>query len=87
MNLRLTGTRAEVENTLTALTQRGFQWNSDGKYYPQQGNSNEFSYYLNDVQLPAPAETVAPSPPPATPEEQQARPWDAVLGGKQSGQN
>jgi hypothetical protein len=87
MNLRLTGTRAEVENTLTTLSQRGFQWNSNGKYYPQRGNSNEFSYYLNDVQLPAPTETVAPSPPSATPGEPQPRAWDAVLGGEQSEQN
>ena len=83
MNLRLTGTKAEVDNTLTALNQKGFRWNSNGKYYPQRGNSSEFSYYLNDVQLPAPTETVAPSPP-AKPGEPQPRPWDAVLGGKQS---
>lgn len=87
MNLRLTGTRTEIENTLTALTQRGFQWNSNGKYYLQRSNSSEASYYLNDVQLPAPTETVAPSPPPPTPGEQQPRAWDAVLGGKQSEQS
>jgi hypothetical protein len=83
MNLRLTGARAELENTLNSLNQKGFRWTSNNKYYPQRGNSNECSYYLNDVQLPAPTETVALPPPPTTPGEPQPRPWDAVLGDMQ----
>ncbi len=76
--LRLTGTKSEIELVLAVLRGKDFFWKTNGKFYPQRGEGNQFAYYLNDLQLPQLGEAV----PPITPGEQQPRPWDAVLGGQ-----
>ena len=78
--LRLTGTKSEIELVLAVLRGKDFFWKTNGKFYPQRGESNQYAYYLNDLQLPQ-LGTAVTSPAP-TPGEPQHRPWDAVLGGK-----
>lgn len=70
--MRLTGSKAEIEYTLSVLEVKGFSWESNGKYYPRRGETAKFSY-LNDVIAP-PAIAAPPTVPPT--------PYDAVLGGK-----
>lgn len=77
--LRLTGTKSEIELVLAVLRGKDFFWKTNGKYYPQRGDSNQYAYYLNDLQLPQFG--VAVPPPVPTPGEPHPRPWDAVLGG------
>jgi hypothetical protein len=76
--LRLTGTKSEIELVLAVLRGKDFFWKTNGKFYPQRGEENQYAYYLNDLQLPQLGATV----PPPTPGEPQPRPWDAVLGGQ-----
>lgn len=74
--LRLTGTKSEIELVLAVLRGKDFFWKTNGKFYPQRGEENQYAYYLNDLQLPQLGAAV----PPPTPEEPQPRPWDATLG-------
>jgi len=74
--LRLTGTKSEIELVLAVLRGKDFFWKTNGKFYQQRGEGNQYAYYLNDLQLPQFGEAVPP-----TPGEPQPRPWDAVLGG------
>ncbi|MEG4499223.1 hypothetical protein QUB05_19365 [Microcoleus sp. F10-C6] len=76
--LRLTGTKSEIELVLAVLRGKDFFWKTNGKFYPQRGDENQYAYYLNDLQLPQLGAAV----PPSTPGEPQPRPWDAVLGGQ-----
>lgn len=76
--LRLTGTKSEIELVLAVLRGKDFFWKTNGKFYPQRGEENQYAYYLNDLQLPQPRAAVGPP----TPGEPQPRPWDAVLGGQ-----
>ncbi|MEG4317701.1 MULTISPECIES: hypothetical protein [unclassified Microcoleus] len=76
-SLRLTGTKSEIELVLAVLRGKDFFWKTNGKYYPQRGDSNQYAYYLNDLQLPQLGVAVPP-----TPAEPQPRLWDAVLGGQ-----
>lgn len=75
--LRLTGTKSEIELVLAVLRGKDFFWKTNGKFYPQRGEDNQYAYYLNDLQLPQLGVAVPPTP---TPGEPQPRPWDAVLG-------
>ena len=76
--LRLTGTKSEIELVLAVLRGKDFFLKTNGKFYPQRGDENQYAYYLNDLQLPQLGATVQPP----TPGEPQPRPWDAVLGGQ-----
>ncbi|MEG4853546.1 hypothetical protein QUB10_22005 [Microcoleus sp. B5-D4] len=76
--LRLTGTKSEIELVLAVLRGKDFFWKTNGKFYPQRGEENQYAYYLNDLQLPQLGAAV----PPPTPGEPQPRHWDAVLGGQ-----
>ncbi|MEG5031322.1 hypothetical protein QUB36_29850 [Microcoleus sp. AT8-B1] len=75
--LRLTGTKSEIELVLAVLRGKDFFWKTNGKFYPQRGDGNQYAYYLNELQLPQLGGAV-----PSTPGEPQPRPWDAVLGGQ-----
>lgn len=75
--LRLTGTKSEIELVLAVLRGKDFFWKTNGKFYRQRGEENQFAYYLNDLQLPQLGTAVPP-----TPGEPQPRHWDAVLGGQ-----
>lgn len=75
--LRLTGTKSEIELVLAVLRGKDFFWKTNGKFYPQRGDDNQYAYYLNDLQLPQLGVAV-----PTTLGEPQPRPWDAVLGGQ-----
>ncbi|MEG3967488.1 hypothetical protein QUA00_07640 [Microcoleus sp. T2B6] len=75
--LRLTGTKSEIELVLAVLRGKDFFWKTNGKFYPQRGDDNQYAYYLNELQLPQLGVAV-----PATPGEPQPRQWDAVLGGQ-----
>jgi len=75
--LRLTGTKSEIELVLAVLRGKDFFWKTNGKFYPQRGEENQYAYYLNDLQLPQLGAAVS-----LTPGEAQPRPWDAVLGGQ-----
>lgn len=77
--VRLSGTNAEIKLCLAVLTDKGFTWDSNGKYYPQRGENNKFAYYLNNLKLPKLGVAVAQT---STPGQPQPQPWDAVLGGK-----
>jgi hypothetical protein len=58
------------------LRGKDFFWKTNGKFYQQRGEGNQYAYYINDLQLPQFGAAVPP-----TPGEPQPRPWDAVLGG------
>jgi hypothetical protein len=75
--LRLTGTKSEIELVLAVLRGKDFFWKTNGKFYPQRGEENQYAYHLNDLQLPQLGAAVSPP----IPGELQPRPWDAVLGG------
>ena len=75
--LRLTGTKSEIELVLAVLRGKDFFWKTNGKFYSQRGESNQYAYYLNDLQLPQLGVAVPPMP-----GEPQPRQWDAVLGGQ-----
>ncbi|MEG4302578.1 hypothetical protein [Microcoleus sp. D3_18a_C4] len=77
--LRLTGTKSEIELVLAVLRGKDFFWKTNGKFYPQRGEDNQYAYYLNELQLPQIGVAVSATP---TPGEAQPRPWDAVLGGQ-----
>jgi hypothetical protein len=74
LDVRLTGTKAEIDYTLALFKTQGYEWKSNGEYYPQRRGVNKVAYYLFDV--------VAPPIMPATADEPQPGPCDAVLGGK-----
>ncbi|MCU0545886.1 MAG: hypothetical protein MUE44_27595 [Oscillatoriaceae cyanobacterium Prado104] len=78
LDVRLTGTKAEIGYTLALFKAQGYEWESNGGYYPQRSGINKVAYYLNNVTAPPiiPAAT-APSP-----DEPQPGPYNAVLGGK-----
>jgi hypothetical protein len=81
LSVRLTGSKEEIEQVLTALKTQGYTWEGNSKYYPQRGENNKFSYYLNNFVRA----TVAPmsrNPDISTPVLQQPRPYDVVLGSK-----
>lgn len=82
LDMRLTGTKVEIDYTLASLKACGHKWTSNNKYYPQRNETNKFAYYINDVTappiMPAPAQPIAPGL-----SEPQPGPYDAVLGGKQ----
>jgi hypothetical protein len=78
LDLRLTGTKIEIEYTLALLKTQGYKWETNGKYYPQRGETNKLAYYLSDVTAP-PIIPVVTAP---NPNEPQPGPYDAVLGGK-----
>lgn len=44
--IRLTGTKEEIDETLNQLAQAGFTWLATGKYYQRYENNHRFSYYL-----------------------------------------
>ncbi|MGL5063775.1 MAG: hypothetical protein ACRC62_27630 [Microcoleus sp.] len=80
-DIRITGTKAEITNTLTILRAKGCVWNSKEKYHPQRGDATKFAYYLNSVTAPL----LIPSTSATTTQsnnEPQPRSYDAVLGGK-----
>jgi hypothetical protein len=74
LDVRLTGTKAEIDYTLALFKTQGYEWHGNSKYYPQRGETNKLAYYLSDV--------TAPPIIPAATNEPQPRPYDAVLGGK-----
>jgi hypothetical protein len=80
LSMRLTGTEAEIEYTLTALRMQGYEWKGDNRRYPQRNDPNRVSCYLNDVIAP-PLIQAAPTATRNDGEPPQPRPWDAVLGG------
>jgi hypothetical protein len=45
--LRLTGTKSEIELVLAVLRGKDFFWKTNGKFYPQRGEENQYAYYLN----------------------------------------
>ena len=81
LSVRLTGSKEEIEQVLTALKTQGYTWEANSKYYPQRGESNKFSYYLNNF-VRATVAPMSANPDISTPVLLQPRPYDAVLGSK-----
>jgi hypothetical protein len=82
LSVRLTGSKEEIEQVLTALKTQGYRWEANSKYYPQRGESSKFSYYLNNF-VPATVAPMSTNPDISTPVLPQPRPYDAVLGSKE----
>lgn len=81
LSARLTGSKEEIEQVLTALKTQGYRWKGNSKYYLQRGKNSKFSYYLNNFVRA----TVAPMSTNldiSTPVLQQPHLYDAVLGSK-----
>jgi len=53
MAVRLTGTNTEIKLCLVTLLDKGFSWDSNGKFYPQRNELGKFAYYLNNFQCDA----------------------------------
>lgn len=81
--MRLLGTKSEIYQILYFLKTSKCIWTSSDKYYPQKDNPNLFAYYLDDLKCPL----LWFPPMLVNPNEPQPQPYDAVLGGKQSGQS
>ena len=41
--LRLTGTKSEIELVLAVLRGKDFFWKTNGKFYPQRGEENQYA--------------------------------------------
>ncbi|MEG4504236.1 hypothetical protein QUA81_08990 [Microcoleus sp. F6_B4] len=78
-DVRLTGSRDTIDQTLHFLTAAGCKWETNGKYYPR--GKLERAYYLHKFRGPLQESTDPTKAASPTPGEPQPRPWDAVLGG------
>jgi hypothetical protein len=68
---RLTGTKEQIQHSLSFLRSKGCTWSSPGQYDPQKGETTKFAYYLNNLQVPQ-LETAE--------DKLQPQPGDMVLG-------
>jgi hypothetical protein len=48
-NIRVVGTKAEIADILTALSDKGFTWRSNECFYPRIGEPDLYSYYLENL--------------------------------------
>lgn len=53
VQIRIVGTRPELERLVTVLSDAGIEWATSGHFYPRIGEPNRFSYYLDRVQAPS----------------------------------
>jgi hypothetical protein len=49
-DIRVLGTKAQIERLLTAFTAKGFTWQSNQYFYPRIGQPDFFSYYLENLE-------------------------------------
>jgi hypothetical protein len=49
-DIRVVGTKSQIDNLLAAFTAKGFTWQSNEHFYPRIGQPNFFSYYLENLE-------------------------------------
>ena len=49
-DIRVVGTKPQIDNLLAAFTARGFTWQSNEHFYPRIGQPNFFSYYMENLE-------------------------------------
>lgn len=49
VQVRIVGTKAEIERLVTVLGDAGVEWETSGHFYPRIGEPYRFSYYLDRV--------------------------------------
>lgn len=54
LDVRLVGTKSEIEGLLSILNQAGVEWKTSGHFYPRIGELDRFSYYLDGVKTATP---------------------------------
>jgi len=52
-NIRIVGTRLQIDHLLAALSARGFAWNSNEYFYPRREQQGFFSYYIENLEATA----------------------------------
>lgn len=52
-DIRVVGTRSQIDNLLAAFSAKGFTWKSNEHFYPRIGQEGFFSYYLENLESTA----------------------------------
>jgi len=52
VDVRLIGTKFQIDSLLATFTAKGFTWQSNEHFYPRIGQPN-FSYYLENLEVTA----------------------------------
>jgi hypothetical protein len=50
-DIRIVGTRLQIDSLLTALSAKGFTWDSNKHFYPRIGQQGFFSYYIENLEV------------------------------------
>jgi hypothetical protein len=49
-DIRIVGTRLQIDQLLAALSAKGFAWQSNEHFYPRIGQQGFFSYYIENLE-------------------------------------
>jgi hypothetical protein len=49
-DIRIVGTKPQIDNLLVAFKTKGFTWQSNEYFYPRIGQPSFFSYYLENLE-------------------------------------
>jgi hypothetical protein len=49
-DIRIVGTKPQIDNLLVAFKTKGFTWQSNEHFYPRIGQPGFFSYYLENLE-------------------------------------
>jgi hypothetical protein len=49
-DIRIVGTKPQINNLLAAFKTKGFTWQSNEYFYPRIGQPSFFSYYLENLE-------------------------------------